>query len=45
MQLTIGLNADITEETARQCLAYAARGVADLFRKLRTEWMTAVGRK
>lgn len=45
MQLTIGLNADITEETARKCLATAARGVADLFRKLRTEWMNAVARK
>lgn len=45
MQLTIGLNADITEEMARKCLATAARGVADIFRKLRTEWMNSVARK
>lgn len=44
MQLTIGLNADITEETARECLAFAARGVADIFRKLRNEWINAVSR-
>ena len=42
-KLTIGV-ADGQEASARAALAAAARGCADLFRRLRAEWQSATGR-
>ncbi len=42
MKLTIGVN-DGKEESARKALAIAARGVAEIFRNLRNEWLSAIG--
>ncbi len=42
MKLTIGVT-DGKEESARKALAVAARGVAEIFRNLRNEWLTAIG--
>ncbi len=41
MKLTIGVQ-DASELTARKALATAARGCAEIFRRLRTEWLEAV---
>jgi hypothetical protein len=42
-KLTIGVT-DGQEASARAALAAAARGCAELFRKLRAEWQSATGR-
>ncbi len=41
MKLTIGVQ-DASELTARKALATAARGCAEIFRRLRTEWLAAI---